>query len=32
MRVIEFGCGDAELSLNLARFGCDLTVVDPAGP
>jgi SAM-dependent methyltransferase len=28
MRVIEFGCGDAELSLHLARFGCDLTVVD----
>jgi SAM-dependent methyltransferase len=28
MRVIEFGCGDAELSLHLARFGCDVTVVD----
>jgi SAM-dependent methyltransferase len=28
MRVIEFGCGDAELSLHLARFGCDVTAVD----
>jgi SAM-dependent methyltransferase len=28
MRVIEYGCGDAELSLHLARFGCDVTVVD----
>lgn len=28
MRVIEFGCGDAELSLHLARYGCDVTVVD----
>lgn len=28
MRVIEFGCGEAELSLHLARFGCDVTVVD----
>jgi SAM-dependent methyltransferase len=28
MRVIEYGCGDAEISLHLARFGCDVTVVD----
>jgi len=28
MRVIEFGCGDADLALHLARFGCDVTVVD----
>ena len=28
MRVIEFGCGDAELSLHLARYGCEVTVVD----
>jgi len=28
MRVIEYGCGDAEISLHLARMGCDVTVVD----
>jgi SAM-dependent methyltransferase len=28
MRVIEYGCGEAEISLHLARLGCDVTVVD----
>lgn len=27
-RVIEFGCGEAEISLHLARMGCDVTVID----
>ena len=27
-RVIEYGCGDAEISLHLARLGCNVTVVD----
>lgn len=28
MSVVEFGCGDAEISLHLARLGCSVTVVD----
>jgi SAM-dependent methyltransferase len=28
MRILELGCGDAQISLHLARFGCDVTVVD----
>jgi ubiquinone/menaquinone biosynthesis C-methylase UbiE len=28
MQVIEYGCGDAEILLHLARLGCDVTVVD----
>jgi 2-polyprenyl-3-methyl-5-hydroxy-6-metoxy-1,4-benzoquinol methylase len=27
-RVIEYGCGDGEISLHLARLGCDVTVID----
>jgi len=28
MRVIEYGCGDAEISLHLARLGCSVTAID----
>jgi ubiquinone/menaquinone biosynthesis C-methylase UbiE len=28
MRVIEYGCGEGEISLHLARMGCDVTVID----
>jgi len=28
MSIVEFGCGDAEISLHLARAGCAVTVVD----
>lgn len=28
MRVVELGCGDAEISLHLARLGCDVTLID----
>lgn len=28
MRVIDLGCGDAEIVLHLARLGCDVTAVD----
>ncbi|ABE63160.1 Methyltransferase type 12 [Nitrobacter hamburgensis X14] len=27
-RVLEYGCGDAQISLLLARLGCDVTVID----
>jgi len=28
MRVVDLGCGDAEIVLHLARLGCDVTAVD----
>jgi SAM-dependent methyltransferase len=28
MRVLEIGSGDAQISLHLARLGCDVTVID----
>jgi FkbM family methyltransferase len=28
MRILELGCGDAQISLHLARMGCDVTAVD----
>jgi 2-polyprenyl-3-methyl-5-hydroxy-6-metoxy-1,4-benzoquinol methylase len=28
MRILELGCGDAQISLHLARMGCNVTAID----